>query len=529
MVRGGLEAVTSSSRELGQAQAWVKANFSSSGSRVQVPPFSFTYDGKPSRELLKGWRFEVGSESHQGTGRQQLYTYTDPTTGLEVRCVVVAYADYPVVEWTVYFRNTGTKNTPILQNIQGLDTRFERGHAGEFVLHYNSGDWCREYSYEPHSARLNPGTSLRFAPVGGRPTNGAFPYYDLLKPDGGIILAVGWPGQWATTFTRDATNGVRVAAGQELTRLYLKPGENIRAPLIALLFWQGSDTVRAQNLWRRWFMAHNIPRINGKPPGPILQIQLCRSFTDGANVMQEEADKFAKANIDIDLYWRDACWYPYNGDCLGTGTWELDQQRFPEGFKPISEWIHARGKKLIVWFEPERVSPGTQWYQEFPEWLLSLKPGDAVFRTEQDLLQQVFVDHEAQRNQICQGDALLDLGNEKARVFLTDFISRVITEQGIDYYRQDFNISPLLFWRAADAPDRQGITENLYVQGYLAFWDELRRRHPRMLIDSCSSGGRRNDLETLRRAVPLLRSDFQPSHTWEAQQAQTYGISAWIP
>ena len=158
---GGLEAVTSSSREFGQAQAWVKANFSSSGSRVQVPPFSFTYDGKPSRELLKGWRFEVGSESHQGTGRQQLYTYTDPTTGLEVRCVVVAYADDPVVEWTVYFRNTGTKNTPILQNIQGLDTRFERGHAGEFVLRYNSGDWCREYSYEPHSARLNPGTSSR--------------------------------------------------------------------------------------------------------------------------------------------------------------------------------------------------------------------------------------------------------------------------------------------------------------------------------------------------------------------------------
>jgi alpha-galactosidase len=43
---------------------------------------------------------------------------------------------------------------------------------------------------------------------------------------------------------------------------------------------------------------------------------------------------------------------------------------------------------------------------------------------------------------------------------------------------------------------------------FLEHLDELRRRHPNMLIDSCASGGRRNDLETLRRAVPLLRSDY---------------------
>ena len=79
----------------------------------------------------------------------------------------------------------------------------------------------------------------------------------------------------------------------------------------------------------------------------------------------------------------------------------------------------------------------------------------------------------------------------------------------------------------ADAPDRQGITEIAYVTGYLAWWDELLRRRPAMWIDSCASGGRRNDLETLRRAVPLLRSDYY--NTPEAQQAQTWGISLWMP
>jgi alpha-galactosidase len=52
------------------------------------------------------------------------------------------------------------------------------------------------------------------------------------------------------------------------------------------------------------------------------------------------------------------------------------------------------------------------------------------------------------------------------------------------------------------------MTENLHVQGYLLYWDDLLARNPGLWIDSCASGGRRNDLETLRRSVPLHYSDF---------------------
>jgi alpha-galactosidase len=77
------------------------------------------------------------------------------------------------------------------------------------------------------------------------------------------------------------------------------------------------------------------------------------------------------------------------------------------------------------------------------------------------------------------------------------------------------------------------MTENLYVQGHLQFWDELKRRNPGLSIDSCASGGRRNDLETMRRAVPLLRSDFQwpdsQKNVYEGNQGHTYGLSSWLP
>jgi alpha-galactosidase len=52
------------------------------------------------------------------------------------------------------------------------------------------------------------------------------------------------------------------------------------------------------------------------------------------------------------------------------------------------------------------------------------------------------------------------------------------------------------------------MNENLHVQGYLQLWDDLLARNPGLWIDSCASGGRRNDLETMRRAVPLHDTDF---------------------
>ena len=61
----------------------------------------------------------------------------------------------------------------------------------------------------------------------------------------------------------------------------------------------------------------------------------------------------------------------------------------------------------------------------------------------------------------------------------------------------------------------------------MAFWDELLRRHPEMLYDNCASGGRRNDLESMRRGVPYTKSDYALEPV--GVQCETYGISMWLP
>ena len=176
----------------------------------------------------------------------------------------------------------------------------------------------------------------------------------------------------------------------------------------------------------------------------------------------------------------------------------MEKARWPKGIREVSDWCRSQGIKTIVWFEPERVHAGTWIADQHPEWV-----------------------HGGQNG------GLLKLGDPQCRQWLTDHVDKLLTQEGIDLYRQDFNIDPLGYWQGADTDDRRGITEIRHVEGYFAYWDELLRRRPGMLIDSCASGGRRNDLETLRRAVPLLRSDyiFEPV----GEQNHTYGISFWMP
>lgn len=471
-------------------------------SRKTELPFSFVCGGRSSDDLLAGWPKKASSRKLDAFRTEHTVRWMETKPGLEVRFVAVEYKDFPAVEWTVYFKNVGQANTPILENIQAFDTRFERTGEGEFVLHGNKGDWCAPQSYEPYTTPLVPGSSSRFRPDGGRPTNGpkGWPYFNLQMPGGGCLLAIGWPGEWACRFDRNGSNGLRVVAGQELTHLSLQAGEEIRTPLMALLFWKGVDTVRAQNLWRRWFLAHSIPRRHGQIPPAMTQMQCYRDFVKGGEKdLFDTVEEFQRAAIPVDLCWRDAGWYPCKSNWPNTGTWEIDTNRYPHGFRPFSDWVHQQGKKFIVWFEPERVGDGQSWLaKEQPNWIL--------------------------------GGNLLNLGNPDAWQWLVGHIDAMLREQGIDWYRQDFNMDPLGNWRSNDTADRQGMTEMKHVMGYLAYWDELVRRSPGLMIDSCSSGGRRNDLETLRRALPLLRSDYQFGHeATMPNQGHTYGISSWIP
>ena len=514
-----LHAEQPTSEETSAAKQWSQSNVFPDHTKL---PFSLTLDGKASNELLRDWKRTDAVRDIDAQRRERTRTWTDERSGLQVRLVATDYAGFPVVEWTVWLKNTGTVDTAIIEGIQGLDWSLPAGIDQELRLHGIRGDTCMAESFQPCTRALKAGARHVFSPpvkggyASGKSSDGpdGWPYWNLQQPGGGMILAVGWPGQWEASFERGENGSLHLRAGQQLTRFVLRPGEEIRTPSITLLFWQGNDVVRAQNLWRSWYLAHVLQRIGGHPQPPTTQIQVGGSLATWPGVQA-----YLDAGIKPDILWRDAgsdsksTWYPSAGprqpEWLNTGTWEPDPARYPQGFRPFSDKARANGMQFLLWFEPERVGdPGSWLGKNHPEWLL---PGNSA------------------------GD-VLNLGNPNALKWLIEHIDGIVKSQGLDWYREDLNGDGYgTAWRKADAPDRQGITENLHVQGHLAFWDELRRRHPNLRIDSCASGGRRNDLETMRRAVPLLRSDWScmpfkdAPLQCEGNQSQTYGLSSWLP
>ena len=473
-------------------------------------PFSFAYDGCHIRGIPADWNPSTSTLRVDANIVQTVHEATDPVTGLHVRAEVLAYRDFPVVEWLIWLTNGGDEPTPVISDVQALDATFT-GQSP--VIHHCNGDFYNEEGYTPQETALPTGAQLALAPTGGRPCDGAFPYIRAQFEGCGLTLAVGWPAQWAAAFT-GVPDGVSVRASQERTHLRLNPGESIRTPRMTALAWTG-DTTRAVNLWRRWYLAHVLPRPDGQPMQPQLAVAGTDSgeeFTAATEANQlQYMSRFEDVGFDYDVWWIDAGWYPCrdaNGDRRWgiTGTWRPDPERFPNGFAPISAKARERGARLLVWFEPERVFEGSGLWREHPEWLLRADTPDSG--------------HDP--------NALLNLGNADCRQWLTDHVCELIQRDGIGVYRQDFNFPPLAYWRDSEPEDRQGMNENLHVQGYLKYWDDLLARNPGLWIDSCSSGGRRNDLETMRRSVPLHYSDYGYGiHPIKLSFHQT--LYAWIP
>lgn len=493
---------------------WLDDLAKASGASNDVP-FSFVYGGKSSREFLHAWQREVRGEPMDETCRRRTVTFTDPDTALEVKAVCEVYLDTPGADWTLYFTNRGDRDSPVLEQIHAVDTSVWLGPGGSPLFHSlraSSGvdDWL------PYSQPVTPGQPVSFAPVRGRSSCGACPFFNVSWGNEGVITAIGWTGQWQAS-VKYAGGPLRIQAGMQNLRVSLKPGESIRSPRILQLYWQEDDAQQPYNLFRRTMFTHIMPQIDGVCPTPPIA-HLSTSFyelDDGT-----EADVLshleAAKGLGFEFFWLDAFYGPDRFPTIGNYVLPLeravDLKRFPRGLKPISEAAHAAGMQFLLWMEPERICPGTLMAREHPEWVVLPEDG---------------------------GWGMLNLGNPDARAYLTEYLLQAIREYRIDCLRLDNATNFDRMWRILDGdePDRVGMAEIRYVEGLYAVWDAVLAANPHLFIDNVSSGGHRIDLETASRAINLWRTDatiqplFDKNYEQAALQNQvmTAGLSRFVP
>lgn len=497
-------------------EQWVTRYFARQGQK----PFSFTYDGQPSSAFLKTWGYKVQRKPMAVSGATNIiYTYTAPDGTLRVDCDVKIYRPQQAVMWTLRFTNTGREKSKTIANVRTTDLLLHNNVVAPFTLHYTRGSNAGPDDFAPYQRVLDGTDELVLRPEGGRSSQLNFPFFNIDTGSGyGMIAAIGWTGTWKANFKPEGEGRLQFGTGIDRLNTWLNVGESVRSSSVCLMFWQGKDFIDGQNQWRQFVLSCLTPRIDGKP----YRYPITTSFNYGDpypcneySCLDEDyalalIERYKQFNLVPKVFWLDAGWYTESARVKEgknwyntVGNWVVDSDRFPNGLKPISDAIHAIGSEFLVWFEPERIFKGSRWSKELPkEWLMDAGEGTESY--------------------------LFNLADTAAVSWLSHYINKFMDDNGIDHYRQDYNIEPAGFWYHNDPEGREGITENHYVEGLYTYWDNILRHHPRGFIDNCAGGGRRLDLETLQRSAPLWRTDYRYGEP-VGYQTHTFGLALWLP
>jgi alpha-galactosidase len=314
--------------------------------------------------------------------------------------------------------------------------------------------------------------------------------------DATVLLAAGTPGfgfrsgeVWAVhtawsgnhaTFAELGLTGSRILGGGELLlpgEVVLAPGESYSTPWMYGAYGEGLDAVTAT------FHAHlrSRPTHPATPRPVVLNTWEAVYFDQDLQSLTELAERGAE--VGAERFVLDDGWFLHRrNDKAGLGDWQVDPAVWPDGLGPLVDTVRGLGMEFGLWFEPEMINEDSDVARQHPEWILG--PGERLpIRG---------------RNQ-----QVLNLTRPDAFEYVLEAMSSLIGEHSIEYIKWDHNRD------LVEAGDRSTGAPRVHEQTLAAYalMDELRRRHPLLEIESCSSGGGRVDLEVLERTDRVWASD----------------------
>lgn len=491
-------------------------------------PIAFTYGEKDYTGFSSKY-FTLTHKQVKRVGEVETVFFAFQKEELNVLLTVVHYFDFGGTEFTLQFENNGRENSQTIENV-----RFSLQFTGENpVLKGILGDHGNKY--KPYQVDLTK-LPVSFRNERGRPTHHTFPYFNLEYGKEGALLAIGWAGTWSADFTYKNEQTQFVAKSTPQMRLQLNAGETIRTALFFVMPYAKRDEHFATNLWRSWFIRYNLPKADAKDNAlqPFTTAYFCYdtgienrdgSISENHTTWKRSMDKLFSEGIYPDFRWFDAGWFvapdqkPLTSAWEMVGAWELDPTKWPDQtFLQSTEYALQHGMKTFMWFEPERVTDIDNMVANYGykrEWAVEQYPKAATRAYMYNITNNI--------------------GEEECYQWTLDKVCKVLKANKVDMFREDHNHNPATAWDILDRRDgenRVGISECKEVAAHYQFLDDIIACTSSYggcaFTDSCASGGGRNDLETLRRAVPILRSDYDRVTT-SLRLSMTYGFPKWVP
>ena len=299
--------------------------------------------------------------------------------------------------------------------------------------------------------------------------------------------ALAWSGSWRITVEHTQIDALRITGGfNPFDYGYkLKPGEHLETPV----FYGGYSNHGlggASRLLHHFETAKILPQAPDPKPRPVIynswEATEFKVDEPGQIALAEKA-----ASIGVDRFVMDDGWFgKRNTDHAGLGDWYVNPEKFPHGLKPLIDKVHALDMDFGLWVEPEMINPDSDLYRKHPDWVLNF-PGRP--RSES-------------RNQL-----VLNLARPDVRDYVEGLLDKILTENDIAFLKWDYNRNwSEPGWDQIPVDEQKRVYVE-FVRNLYSVLSDLRKKHPKVEIESCSGGGGRVDLGILHYTDEVWPSD----------------------
>ncbi len=298
---------------------------------------------------------------------------------------------------------------------------------------------------------------------------------------------IGWSGSWRIAVEETEAKQVRVTGGYNpFDFAYpLAPGATLTTPHFYAGYTAAGEG-EASRILHRFQQQVILPQAPHPRPRPVLFNSWEATGFDVSEAGQLPLAERA-AKIGVERFVIDDGWFGQRkDDHAGLGDWYVNPQKFPHGLAPVIDRVHQLGMDFGIWVEPEMVNPDSDLYRKHPDWAMHF-PGRA--RTEQ-------------RNQL-----VLNLARPDVRAYVFGFLDDLVSKNRIDFLKWDYNRNwSEPGWDSVPLDEQKTIYVK-YVENLYSIFAELRRKHPKLEIESCSGGGGRVDDGILHYTDEVWTSD----------------------
>ena len=423
--------------------------------------------GKPKLTGLPAAYVENDDEAQTLT-----VTLQDEKSQVEFKLAYTIYRDYPIITRSVQVVNHGEAKVK-LEKVASMQLDFVGRDLDVISL---PGAHVRERQIT--RTRVTPGIH-QYSSIRGSSSHQMNPFVALVDPattefsGEAYGFALVYSGNHAFEVEKDQFGQTRLTAGINDFNFNweLQPGASFQAPEVLLTY--SSHGLNGMSQGFHHLIQERVVRSKFKhAQRPIVVNNWEATYFDFDEAKLQTIVDEAQ-NLGIEMFVLDDGWFGHrSNDDSSLGDWQVFAKKFPHGLKHFADYVHGKGLKFGLWFEPEMISYDSDLYRNHPDYLMQV-PG--------------------REPSPARDQYILDLSRQEVVDNIFEQVKAILTANDVDYVKWDMNRHLSDIYSVGLPPERQGEVYHRYMLGVYQLMDRLTSAFPDVLFEGCSGGGGRFD------------------------------------